>query len=182
MSEKKVELIELEKNDLEMVLHWRNAPEVRMNMYTTHEITLEEHQTWFNRMNQDESKLYFIAYLNKKPIGVVGFYDIDKNSNIATWAFYSSPDAPRGSGAIMEYKALEYAFTNLKLHKLNCEVLAFNNAVIKLHTKFGFRIEGTHRDAFFNNGSYHNIIYLGIFPDEWNELKDNLKKKLKLEQ
>lgn len=41
----------------------------------------------------------------------------------------------------MEYLALEYAFKDMGLHKLFCEVLAFNAPVIKLHQKFGFKIE-----------------------------------------
>ncbi|WP_230714510.1 GNAT family N-acetyltransferase [Marinobacter shengliensis] len=35
------------ESDLEQVLQWRNHPEVRRYMYTTHEIRLEEHSKWF---------------------------------------------------------------------------------------------------------------------------------------
>lgn len=181
MSKKKIELIPLKKDDLEMILNWRNAPEVRMNMYTNHEISLEEHISWFERIRIDLSKKYFIARLNNEPIGVVGFYDINEISKISDWAFYASQNAPRGSGALMEYAALEYAFSSLKLYKLKCEVLGFNSAVVKLHTKFGFHIEGTHRDAFYDGSKYHNIIHLGIFSNEWNSIKNTLKAKLKLD-
>lgn len=33
--------------DLERVLAWRNHPDVRRYMYTQHEITLDEHQRWY---------------------------------------------------------------------------------------------------------------------------------------
>ncbi|WP_272674278.1 MULTISPECIES: UDP-4-amino-4,6-dideoxy-N-acetyl-beta-L-altrosamine N-acetyltransferase [unclassified Providencia] len=182
MSKKKVVFLPLKENHLEMVLAWRNKPEVRMNMYTSHEITLEEHTSWFERISKDTSKFYFLAYLNEEPIGVVGFYDVNKDSKIAKWAFYASPNAPRGSGALMEYAALDYAFISLKLYKLSCEVLSFNTSVVKLHTKFGFHIEGTHRDAFYDGENYHNIIYLGIFNSEWNQVRSELRKRLKLDQ
>ena len=180
MLKRKLQLVPLTKNDLNMVLNWRNAPDVRINMYTSHEITLEEHLLWFEKMIVDISKAYFIVKLNDEPIGVVGFYNINQTSKIADWAFYASNNAPRGSGALMEYIALDYAFSVLNLYKLKCEVLGFNNSVIKLHTKFGFQIEGTHRDAFYDGNKYHNIIHLGLFSDEWASVKDTLKLKLKL--
>ncbi|MEY0737796.1 UDP-4-amino-4,6-dideoxy-N-acetyl-beta-L-altrosamine N-acetyltransferase [Providencia stuartii] len=180
MTRKNIELVPLEQKNLEMILSWRNAPEVRKNMYTSHEITQKEHESWFERMVIDETKRYFIAKLNNESIGVVGFYNINKTTKIADWAFYASPKAPRGSGALMEYIALEYAFSSLNLYKLKCEVLGFNSSVVKLHTKFGFQIEGKHRDAFYDGDKYHDIIHLGLFSNEWFSIKEVLKTKLKL--
>jgi hypothetical protein len=39
--------------DLDMVRRWRNAPDVRKNMYTTHEISPEEHRAWWERISAD---------------------------------------------------------------------------------------------------------------------------------
>ena len=36
---------EMVDGDLSLVLEWRNAPDVRKNMYTSHEITLDEHRS-----------------------------------------------------------------------------------------------------------------------------------------
>ncbi|MGR5354128.1 UDP-4-amino-4,6-dideoxy-N-acetyl-beta-L-altrosamine N-acetyltransferase [Vibrio sp. DNB22_19_2] len=175
-----MEFIPLSHNDLDMILEWRNAPEVRSKMYTSHEISLEEHRAWFERLKEDPTKTYFLAQLNGEPVGVVGFSEINLVPGIATWAFYASPTAPRGTGSLMEYYALEYAFTNLELHKLRCEVLGFNQIVVKLHKKFGFVEEGRLRDAFYDGSTYHDIVHLGIFAPEWEEIKSLLKAKLKL--
>jgi UDP-4-amino-4,6-dideoxy-N-acetyl-beta-L-altrosamine N-acetyltransferase len=180
MSLKKMEFNPLTESDLEMILTWRNAPEVRENMYTRHEISREEHNAWFDRLQKDQTKAYFLAVLNLEPVGVVGFSEINKVQGISTWAFYASPKAPRGSGSLMEYYALEYAFNELKLHKLRCEVLSFNRTVIKLHKKFGFIEEGNHRDAFYDGDQYHDVVHLGIFAREWQESKEEIKAKLKL--
>ncbi|MEX3071990.1 UDP-4-amino-4,6-dideoxy-N-acetyl-beta-L-altrosamine N-acetyltransferase [Vibrio alginolyticus] len=180
MSSKRMEFTPLAADDLEMILEWRNAPEVRSKMYTTHEISLEEHNAWFERLKEDKTKIYFIAKINNVPVGVVGFSEVNQVHGIATWAFYASPTAPRGTGSLMEYYALEYAFENLKLHKLRCEVIAFNKVVIKLHKKFGFVEEGCHRDAFYDGDAYHDVIHLGIFSREWKDIKDELKTKLKV--
>lgn len=175
-----MELTPVSGDDLSMILEWRNAPEVRANMYTSHEITYEEHYAWFEKVKTDKSKAYFIAHINGQPVGVIGFSEINLVPGIATWAFYASPNAPRGCGSLMEYYALEYAFTDLKLHKLRCEVLGFNHVVVKLHKKFGFVEEGRLREAFYDGSEYQDIIHLGILSHEWKDIKSVLKTKLKL--
>lgn len=175
-----MELIPLSQEHLTMILEWRNAPEVRSKMYTSHEISQSEHKAWFEKLQSDETKAYFLAQLNNKPVGVIGFSEINLVPSVATWAFYASPDAPRGTGSLMEYYALEYAFSQLKLHKLRCEVLGFNGVVVKLHKKFGFQEEGKIRDAFHDGEIYHDVVHLGIFAQEWEEIKSELKTKLKL--
>ena len=164
-----------------MILEWRNEPAVRKNMYTSHEISLDEHRSWFGMLMKDETKAYFVFILDSIPVGVVGFSEIDPITKIATWAFYASPEAPRGTGSLMEYYALEYAFNELKLYKLRCEVLGFNQMVVKLHTKYGFVIEGQLREAHYSEGEYHDIVHLGIFSQEWQEQRDKMKQKLRIE-
>jgi UDP-4-amino-4,6-dideoxy-N-acetyl-beta-L-altrosamine N-acetyltransferase len=47
-------------NDLKMVLNWRNQPEVRQRMFTRHEISMEEHQAWWNKTKNDVTKCWLI--------------------------------------------------------------------------------------------------------------------------
>lgn len=180
MNSKKMELIPLSNDHLSLILEWRNAPDVRSKMYTSHEISMEEHSAWFERTKEDKTKAYFLAKFNGEPVGVVGFSEINMVHGVATWAFYASPSAPRGTGSLMEFHALDYAFNQLGLYKLRCEVLGFNQVVVKLHKKFGFVEEGRHRDAFHDGENYHDIVHLGIFATEWAEARDDLKTKLKL--
>ena len=172
----------IKEQDLEMILEWRNAPFVRKNMYTSHEIKLSEHIKWFNNISKDCSKQYFITVIDDVPVGVIGFTEINNVKGLATWAFYTSSDAPRGSGSYIEYYALEYAFNELALHKLRCEVLGFNQSVVKLHQKFNFSIEGQLRDAFFNEDEqqYHDIYHLGIFSSEWQVQREIMRNKLRI--
>ena len=177
---KKVELLPLEESHLQKILDWRNEPAVRQNMYTSREIIFAEHKRWFHSLAGDNSKAYFVAVIDGVECGVIGFSEINSVQGVAAWSFYTSPNALRGSGSLMEYYALDYAFNNLLLHKLRCEVLSFNKAVVKLHTKFGFLVEGQHRDAFFDGTKYHDIYHLGIFSNEWSEQRLIMQKKLRI--
>jgi RimJ/RimL family protein N-acetyltransferase len=78
----------------------------------------------------------------------------------------------------MELLALNYAFDQLKLHKLCCEVLAFNTPVIKLHEKFGFKVEGTLREQYKRGDNFVDIYRLGILAAEWAEQGPTMKEKL----
>ena len=52
----------IEERDLRLVLDWRNSPKVHNMMLTDHEITWEEHYTWFKRM--EKQPLNGISSLN----------------------------------------------------------------------------------------------------------------------
>lgn len=165
-------------SELELMRSWRNEPAVRKNMYTTHEITADEHSSWWNRVQSREDCKYFMYHLDDIPQGVVGFTQIDLAQRHAFWAFYAGPEAKKGTGGRMEYLALEHAFSVLKLRKLNCEVLSFNAAVIKLHQKFGFLEEGVFRAHHCIEGGWADVHRLAIFSDEWDARREEMYLKL----
>lgn len=151
-------------------------------MYTRHVITIQEHLAWWGKTRLREDQQYFIYKNQERSLGVVGFTQIDKNNANCSWAFYAAPDAPRGTGSRMEFLALEHVFNRLNLHKLYCDVLAFNSPVIKLHQKFGFQIEGIFRQQHLNENGYIDIYRLGIVSNEWQSKRLEILKKLSSEQ
>jgi len=157
---------------------WRNAPRVRENMYTRHEISAEEHQAWWRQVQQSDTCRYFMYEFDKVPMGIVCFTDINPVSQQANWGYYTAVDAPRGVGVNMELLSLDYAFDMLNLHKLSCEVLAFNTAVIKLHQKFGFKVEGVFREHHKVGDDFVDIHRLGMLASEWREQRPKMLSKL----
>jgi UDP-4-amino-4,6-dideoxy-N-acetyl-beta-L-altrosamine N-acetyltransferase len=172
-------LIELVEKHLPLVFQWRNSPLVRENMYINHEISLAEHQGWFERVIADTTKEYFIFELDGEPCGVIGFMDIDIKSGSSSWAFYSGDTARRGVGSLMEIAALNYAFDILKLRKLNCEVIEFNEPVIKFHKKHGFKVEGILRRQYYRDERYWDIYRLAIFDKDWLKCKEDIVSRKK---
>ena len=152
--------------DLELVLTWRNHPDVRRYMYTQHEITLDEHQRWFERNLPDAKKHLLVFEVNQQPLGFVNFNEAG-NGGIADWGFYAAPDAPKGSGRKLCRAALNYAFTQLQLHKVSGQALAYNERSIQFHQTLGFKQEGTLRDQHFDGDRYHDVICFGLLCHEW---------------
>lgn len=163
------------ESEVALMRSWRNAPSVRNKMYTRHEISVEEHEKWWTQAKKRDDQLYLMYESQECPLGIVAFSGIDNVSKNSSWAFYSSPEAPRGTGSKMEFLALDYAFQELGLHKLYCEVLSHNEKVIKLHKKFGFQVEGVFRGQHRMGEGYVDVYRLGIFEEEWYEKRHFIK-------
>lgn len=161
-------LREINESDLGTLLKWRNAPEVRNNMYTTHVIHEAEHSRWFDIVKKDLQSLWFM-YENEDttPNGVVYFTQYVREKRSSFWGFYAAPDAPKGTGSKMCFEALDMAFSSLDLHKLNAEVFSSNERSIHLHQKLGFVREGCFRDFHFDGTNYIDVIRFGILKSEW---------------
>lgn len=168
----------IRNDELGLMLSWRNAPAVRANMYTRHKISEEEHLAWWTRTCQRTDQAYFMYEQESHSLGIVGITAIDIVNSNCSWAFYASPEAPRGIGSRMEYLTLEYVFGVLNLHKIYCEVLAFNTPVIKLHQKFGFIVEGILRQHHQVDGKYIDIHRLGLLHAEWEKKRIEMLNKL----
>ena len=152
--------------DVERVLAWRNHLEVRRYMYTQHEITLDEHQLWFERARQDPRKHLLIFEVDDQALGFVSFRELDSGAT-ADWGFYAAPDAPKGSGRELGRVALDHAFNDIKLHKVCAQALAYNERSIEFHQSLGFQQEGTLRDQHFDGEHYHHVICFGLLSHEW---------------
>ncbi|WP_232313170.1 hypothetical protein [Enterovibrio coralii] len=98
-----------------MVRSWRNTPEIREKMFSQHVIQPEEHARWFASIQGDDSKQFFIALSQGKPVGMMSFTGIKDGA--AEWGFYKSPDAPSGTGKQLLCESLVLGFEYLALAK-----------------------------------------------------------------
>lgn len=171
-------LREIREDEVELMLEWRNAASVRRHMYNSEVISRETHLEWWGRTKASDTSAYFMYEHDDNPMGIVAFTGINRNHANSSWAFYAAPDATRGTGSQMEFLALDHAFGTLALHKLHCEVLSTNDAVVRLHRKFGFRIEGSFREQFRQDGRFIDIVRLGILSAEWGATRPSLHAML----
>lgn len=152
--------------DLEMVLAWRNHPEVRRYMYTQHEIGLDEHRRWFEHCASNPLKHLLVFEHAGAASGFVSFTQMS-DGKIADWGFYIRPDAPRGCGRLLGQVALQHAFSALGLHKVCGQALAYNERSIGFHRRLGFEQEGILRDQYFDGERYHSVVCFGLLEPEW---------------
>lgn len=154
------------EEDLDMVLAWRNHPEVRRFMYTQHYISLSEHTNWFMRVVNDNSRRLLIVQEQGSPIGYVHFSNVERGG-VADWGFYARPDAPKGTGRKLGALALDHAFGQLELHKVCGQAIDINHASIRFHERLGFKREAVLREQRRMNGQYQTLICFGLLAHEW---------------
>ncbi|MEW6049509.1 MAG: UDP-4-amino-4,6-dideoxy-N-acetyl-beta-L-altrosamine N-acetyltransferase [Candidatus Zixiibacteriota bacterium] len=166
------------ESDLPLVLHWRNQPHIRQNMYTDHTITPDEHAAWFAGVSADGSSVPQLFECEKRPLGVVNFSDFARHDERCRWGFYiGEPGARKGLGTVLGILAMEFAFGSLGMRKVTGEAFAFNEASLRLHRRLGFFEEGRLIAHVHKNGRYEDIIVMAHFAEHWASLKDSLTEK-----
>ena len=174
--EGKVRLIK--EDDLPMVLSWRNSERISRNMFSSHLISMEEHQRWFAGLNAGR-QVCLIFELNRRPVGVVNAIDIDQEDNKCSWGFYvGEPGMPKGTGLLMGYHGLQYIFEEMDIRKLCSKAFSFNESSIKYHKKLGFREEGLLLKDCKKNDEYEDVVVLALFKDQWQQQREEIVKIL----
>jgi UDP-4-amino-4,6-dideoxy-N-acetyl-beta-L-altrosamine N-acetyltransferase len=175
-----ITLLPLLEVHLEMVRNWRNMPEVAKYMYTEEHITKEQQEQWFEKIKDEPSQKYWIIAFEGTLVGLVSLYNIKPKFKSCYWAFYLGNSSIRGAGigSKVEYNMLKKVFEEMQFNKLLCEVFTTNDAVTKMHEKFGFRREGYFREHILKNDAYHDVVSLAYLRKEWDQVKDSLYKKV----
>ncbi|WP_243354228.1 UDP-4-amino-4,6-dideoxy-N-acetyl-beta-L-altrosamine N-acetyltransferase [Bacillus litorisediminis] len=171
----KYTLKNLEEEELELVLKWRNSEHIRKYMYSDEIISFEDHINWFRNLINDSSKIAKVLLYDGRPVGYVHFTNIDNRNGKCYWGFYiGESNAPRGSGTALGLLALDYIFEEVSIRKLCAEVLAFNTISIHYHKKFGFVEEGRFTQHVLKCRQYIDVISMALFKDQWLEKKQEL--------
>lgn len=160
-------------SDGQKVLTWRNSDVVSPYMYTTHQITPEEHTAWLGWALSLQDRAFWIIQLDGLDVGLANLASISKAHMRCEWAYYLAEPSTRGRGVgqAVEFAMLAHVFEGLGLNKLWCEVLVENEAVWKLHERFGFVREAHYRDHVFQQGVAKDVYGLGLLARDWPAAK-----------
>lgn len=136
-------------------------------MYTDKDITWQEHVNWYKEVSTDSTHEVFIYIQADKPLGLVQFYDIQKQHQRCFWGFYiGEQNAPKGSGTKMATLALTNIFDQ-GIRKICAEVIENNEASLYFHQKLGFKVEGAFRQHIIKQENYYDVWALALFKDDW---------------
>lgn len=103
-------------------------------------------------------------------VGVTGFENILWNNGTAIIYIGIGDPLSRGKGFGSEALALtmEFGFEELNLHRIQLNVLSYNEPAIGLYEKLGFKREGTYREFIHRDGKRYDMYLYGILRSEWN--------------
>jgi UDP-4-amino-4,6-dideoxy-N-acetyl-beta-L-altrosamine N-acetyltransferase len=129
--------IDLNIEEKEMILKWRNNPKIRMWMYNQDEIKLEEHLNFIESLKSRKDKLYFLVKKEEEFIGVIDFTQLVEKKSVHM-GIYSNPNL-KGNGKILLNKIIDYSFNNLKVERIFSEGLMENEKAYILYKSFNFK-------------------------------------------
>lgn len=158
----------------------RNQESVRKAMYSDHKISLKEHLAWVDRLEVDEQQIVFVVLLEGKVSGAVSINALDRFHKRSDCTFYLAQIARGGLGTALEFNLINFAFTDLKLEKLNCEVIENNSIGLNMHKKFSFVEEGFRRSNIKKEGVRLGVHFLGLTRGDWLISCDKIYQKYRL--
>lgn len=127
---------------------------------------LTQHSQWLLFVGRDES-----------PCGIVRFTPYSADHSTAVWDYFFDQNCPRSAEVTLAYESMEYAFARLKLRKLISYKLCKDEEGIFLQRMFGFKKEGTLREAYLHQNKYLDVMHFGIFENEWEQVSSQIHSR-----
>lgn len=170
----RVRLRKMAIEDVSIYHEWRNDIEVMQ--YTSPSLDVFTYADTENFVNaitgSHNSKGYMIVEMSTgKPIGVTSLINIDySNRNAECIIDIGDKDYwSKGFGREAFQLLLEYAFNELNLHKVYLRVFSYNDRAIRLYQKLGFQEEGKLKEQLYRNGSWHDILFMGLLKSKYGQ-------------
>lgn len=170
----------LRAEDSERLFLWRRRPEVDRWMHGPAFQTLSRHERWFDALREDRDRRGWIITVGGRPAGLLTLGGLTGPDRRGEWGWYIGEDWARGRGAgrAAQVLGLERAFGGLALEKVCAEVMADNDAALKVQSEAGFRREGYFRAHLVKDGRRRDVVRLGLLAEEWAERRGPLRAEL----
>ncbi|UPW85004.1 GNAT family N-acetyltransferase [Lysinibacillus sp. Ag94] len=171
----RVRLRKMTKEDTELYHKWRNDVEVMHSTNPSLDVyPMEETKDFVDHviLGTHAGKSYIMVEKGKEsPIGIVALINIDyKNRNAECIIDIGEKEYwGKGYGSEGLKLLLDYAFYEMNLHRVYLKVFSFNDKAISLYNKIGFHQEGSSRQSLFRDGTWYDIIHMGILQNEYFE-------------
>lgn len=168
--------VPLQKEHLERVWQWRNSPRIRQNMHNNGPVEWQEHCTWFEKLQSDNTRRFYVFLQNQRPIGVLNFSEM--NTPIPEWGCYlGETNVWPGSGIILEIAALDFSASHCQFSHLLAQVLSFNSAANKMHKVFEYEQVSLEKGG-ERNGLNFDIFHYSYELKQWAQKRDTILAKL----
>lgn len=160
-------LLPYRKEHFSKTILWLNTPEVYQKFGITKRITRESHEKWFKSL--EDTYIWAIHDIDSRIYCGNILLFVNENHNSAFFQIYLGDTRFRGKriGESSLIAMINYAFHELKLHRISLQVFADNQVAIHLYEKLGFVYEGIEREAHYSNTVYKSQLRYSLLQDEW---------------
>ncbi|WP_163970670.1 GNAT family N-acetyltransferase [Oceanobacillus halotolerans] len=158
----------LERDDLSFIHTLKNNPAIMPLWFEEPYQTLAKLEDEFDKNIANPHQRQFILQKNDEKLGLVELVSISSIHRKAEFTIMIDP-MHQGNGYAYPATrlAMDYAFSNLNLHKLYLIADKKNKKAIHVYKKAGFYHTADLPHEYFVNGSYHDAIIMSILEDEY---------------
>lgn len=157
--------------DTERIVAWRNSDAVRSRFIYRETFTPEGHLAWIRNMVETGKVIQTILcdLETDEPLGSVYIRDIDRLHKKAEYGIFIGEESARGRGVgtAAAKLMLKYCFEEEGLHRVFLRVLSDNEPALRSYEKAGFQKEAFLREDVLLDGTYHDVILMGILDREY---------------
>lgn len=141
IEERDLKLRKIEKSDSELILNWRNNPQIYKYLLSPNPVMEEEHESWFKLQLANNKVGFYIAYYGDIPCGAIRF-DFNNDLSEAEVGIYIDPMFfGKGLGSSLLNLGEQKVKEKSKSIKLMARVLEENTASKKMFLKNDYKIK-----------------------------------------
>jgi RimJ/RimL family protein N-acetyltransferase len=172
----KVKLRALEPDDVPSLHRWANDPEIWRMLGGWHFPSSQAStRTWLDGLAGDRlSQRFAIEGLEDGVLlGTANIIDIDWKNGHAFHGMMLGDTATRGKGYGLDtvMAVMRYAFDELRLERLDGDIIEYNEASHRLYVgKCGWREEGRQRRWYFREGQRWDKVLVGVTRQDYADL------------
>jgi len=158
----------LEVTDAELTLGWRQAWRARFLQRGAQ--TIAEQEQWI-AAHQQKDELNFIIEYQSRAIGMIALLAINMLHRTAELGrlLVGVPELTHGAPVAFEAELLlcDYAFDELRLHKLYGDIMEDNAAMIRMRRYLGYKVDGVLREHYIYDGVFKSTVAVSLLENEY---------------
>lgn len=163
----RLERLCLNAKGLDVILKWRNSPEIFKWCRQYESITADAHERWHEWQEKDPNTRMYGVIAGEALVGVCGLTSIDWINRRAEFSLYIGPENQgKGYGEQALRALCRHGFDVLNLNCIWGEAFDGNPA-IEMFKRVGFKEEGRRRQFYFREGKYIDAILFSLIGGEF---------------
>jgi diamine N-acetyltransferase len=164
-----VTLRPLTVDDAPVTLRWRLGSRAAFMQEGAR--TEGQQRAWIAAQANEPADYNFIQEYRNTPVGMVALTRVNSNNRSAMMGrlMIGEPEIVGAAPVFFEAEMLlcDFAFDQLRLHKIYGEIMDDNLGMIRTRRNLGYKQDGILRDHYFVRGAFHNAVTVSLLENEY---------------